>query len=71
MKDVDTGAITGQDLLIVHNGVDTYISEYGVAYTSDSLLGTFSATIENVMVNLILTPDGTNHTVVTLFRFYG
>ena len=71
MKDVDTGAITGQDLLIVHNGVDTYISEYGVAYTSDSLLGTFSATIENGMVNLILTPDGTNHTVVTLFRFYG
>lgn len=71
IKDVDTGAITGQDLLIVQDGTNIYISEYGVEYTSDSLLGTFSATIVDGIVNLILTPDGTNHTIVTLFRFYG
>lgn len=74
MKDVDSGAITGQDLLLVHDGVNTYISEYGVAYTSDTLLGTFSATIDNGIVNLILTPDVLDNNLnisITLFRFYG
>lgn len=81
IKDLDSGHITGQDLILVQNGTDVFISEYGVEYTSDLLLGTFSASIEvDGTVNLILTPDTTDlngtgtgniNLRVTLFRFYG
>ena len=78
IKDLDNGYITGQDLLIVQDGTNIYISEHGIEYTSDSILGTFNAEIVNGTVNLILTPDpgssGTpanSNLQVSLFRFYG
>ena len=78
IKDTDNGYITGQDLLVVQDGTSIYISEYGIEYTSDSILGTFSAEIVNGTVNLILTPDPGStgnpanlNLQVSLFRFYG
>jgi len=78
IKDLDNGYITGQDLLIVQDGINIYISEYGIEYTSDSILGTFTAEIVSGTVNLILTPDPGStgnpanlNLQVSLFRFYG
>lgn len=78
IKDLTNGYITGQDLLIVQDGTNIYISEYGIEYTSDSVLGTFSAEIVSGTVNLILTPDpgsvgnpANANLQVSLFRFYG
>ena len=72
IKETNTGYITGQELLLVQDGTNVYISEYGIVYTSDSLLGIFTSTIDvDGYVNLILTPDGIDTIEVKLFKFYG
>lgn len=62
-------SITGQDLLLVQDGTDVFLTEYGIQYT-DMLLGSFSASIVSGVVNLIFTPFTNNNMTVSLFRFY-
>lgn len=71
IKDLDATpkSISGQDLLMVHDGTDIFLTEYGIEYT-DLIMGSFSANIVNGIVNLIFTPNYTSNMTVSLFRFY-
>lgn len=50
------------EIVILHDGTNTYISEYGTIYTNASLL-TFSSDIQNNMVRLVATATNTNTTI--------
>jgi hypothetical protein len=71
IKDLDATpfSISGQDLLLVHDGTDIFLTEYGIQFT-DSIMGFFSATIVDGNVSLIFTPNYTSNMTVSLFRFY-
>ena len=51
------------EVLLMHDGTDTYITEYGTMYTNNSL-GTISADIINNFVRLLVTPANTSTTTV-------
>jgi len=50
------------EVLVIHNGTDVYMTEYGTLFTQASL-GTFSGSIVSEMVRLTVTPINTNTTV--------
>jgi len=51
------------EVLLMHDGTDTYITEYGTMYTNNSL-GTLSADINNNYVRLLVTPANASTTTV-------
>lgn len=51
------------EVLVMHDGTDAYITEYGTMYTTNSL-GTVSADISGAYVRLLVTPANTTETVV-------
>jgi hypothetical protein len=50
------------EVLVIHNGTDVYMTEYGTLFTQASL-GTFSGSIVSGVVRLTVTPINTNTTV--------
>lgn len=68
IRDTVTGNVTGQEIMLVHNGVDINMSEYGVVHT-DQALGVFSSVINGSNVDLIYTPVSANATRVSIFKF--
>jgi hypothetical protein len=50
------------EVLVIHDGTNVYMTEYGTLFTQASL-GTFSGSIVSVMVRLTVTPINTNTTV--------
>lgn len=68
IKDTVTGHVTGQELMLVHNGTDINMSEYGIVHTNQSL-GTFTSAINGSNVELIYTPFSANATRVSIFKF--
>lgn len=50
------------ELRIVHNGINTYMAQYGEIYTN-SILGTFSASIADGNVNLAFNPTNATNSV--------
>jgi len=50
------------EVLVIHDGTDVYMTEYGTLFTQASL-GTFSGSIVSGMVRLTVTPINTNTTV--------
>lgn len=69
IKNQATNAVTGQELVIAHNGTTTFQSEYGIVHTATSL-GTFSSNIESSMVTLRYTPASADNIVITVIKFY-
>lgn len=69
--DVTPPWVSGQDMLIVQDGIDIYITEYGIEYT-DEIMGSFTATIDaqTSLVSLWFTPAYDGVFELTLFRFY-
>jgi hypothetical protein len=51
------------EVLIVHDGTDTYMTEYGTMFTSASL-GTISSDISSGNLRLLVSPVSTNTTVI-------
>ena len=51
------------EVLVLHDGTDVYLTEYGTMYTNNSL-GTISADILNGYVRLLVTPANTSNTTV-------
>jgi hypothetical protein len=52
-----------EEIVLTHNGIDAYFTEYGLVMT-DSSLGEFSANIDiNGYVNLLLTPSYSNTSI--------
>lgn len=51
------------EVLLMHDGTDVYITEYGTMYTTNSL-GTISADINNSYVRLLVTPASATSMVV-------
>jgi len=47
------------EVLLIHDGTNVYISEYGTVFTSNSL-GTYDADIDNGQVRLLVDPVNTN-----------
>ena len=52
------------EILLIHDGTDAYITEYGTVFTSVSL-ATFDADIDSGQVRLLVTPTNINTTVKT------
>lgn len=69
IKDTVSGSLTGQEILLVHDGEDTYQSEYAIVHTNGTL-GLFSSNITGTTVNLIYTPFTTNTIAVKIFKLY-
>jgi len=69
IKDNITGAISGQEIMLVHNNINVYQSEYGIVHSNESL-GQFSSNIANNTVSLQFTPFAMHSTVVKIFKFY-
>jgi len=55
-----TNRYQSTEILLTHNGIDAYITEYGIVQTDDQSLGEFSAVINGNGVFLLLTPTYTN-----------
>jgi hypothetical protein len=51
------------EVLLLHDGTDVYLTEYGTLYTNNSL-GTISADILSGYVRLLVTPANTSNTTV-------
>jgi hypothetical protein len=68
VKDTVTNQVSGQEIMLVHNGVDINTSEYGIVHTSQ-LLGVFSSRISGSNVELVYTPFSVNATRVSTFKF--
>lgn len=69
IKDVDSGALTGQEILLVQDGVNTYQSEFAIVHSNGSL-GLFGSSISGTTVNLIYTPLTTNELAIKIFKLY-
>jgi hypothetical protein len=55
-------SIHSTEIMVMHDGTNVYISEYGTMYSGSSL-GTFSADISSGLVRLLFSPTNINTTV--------
>lgn len=55
-------SIHSTEIMVIHNGTDVFISEYGTMYSGSSL-GSFSADISSGVVRLLFSPTNINTTV--------
>lgn len=56
------------EILVIHNGTTTYMTEYAVQETSGSALGTFTSDISGGNVRLLLTMGTTTSAAIKLVR---
>ena len=49
------GEFETRECLVVHNGTDAYITEYGIIYTGNDLLGDTDVRVVNGVVELTYT----------------
>jgi len=58
-----TGEIHMTEVLVMHDGTDVFVTEYGTMFSGAASLGTFTADINSGNVRLLFTPANTNTTV--------
>ena len=58
MQNQETKYLHSTEIMIVHDGVDVLISEYGTLQTKN--LGEFTATLSNNIISVIYTPTAVN-----------
>lgn len=51
------------EVLLLHDGVDTYMTEYATIFTSNTSLGEISSELSGGSVNLLVTPVSANTTI--------
>lgn len=51
------------EILVVHNDISAFITEYGTVYTSETPLGFFDVTVDSGEVKLLFTPSAANTNV--------
>ena len=57
-----TAGYHATEILLIHDGSNVYMTEYGTIYTNSSL-GTFDGSILSGNVRLTVTPTNTNTTI--------
>jgi len=58
-----TGEIHASEILVMHDGTDVFVTEYGTMWSGSASLGTFTADINSGNVRLLFTPANANTTV--------
>ena len=58
-----TGEIHATEILVMHDGTDVFITEYGTMWSGSASLGTFTADINSGNIRLLFTPANANTTV--------
>jgi hypothetical protein len=69
IRDMATGAVTAQSMLLAHAGTSVYITEYAIVHTSGSM-GVFSCTVDTGVISVIFTPTVANNLYISLIKFY-
>jgi hypothetical protein len=62
-----SGEVHSQEIMLIHNGTNVYMSQYGII-TSSGQLGTFSGTITGASVQLNFTPNTSTSMTVNIVR---
>jgi hypothetical protein len=65
---VDTGVVHTEEIMLVQDGTNIYIAEYGIVYTSGLALGTFDADYSGSNVELTFTPAGATSMTIQVVR---
>ena len=64
---VDSGDVHTQELMVIHDGTDVYISEYGIITTAGEL-GVFDGVITGGNVLITFTPTGATAMTIQTVR---
>jgi hypothetical protein len=64
---MDSGNIHTQELMVIQNGTDVYISEYGIV-TNNGELGVFDGSISGANVEITFTPTGATSMTIQVVR---
>jgi predicted acyltransferase (DUF342 family) len=65
---VDTGVVHTEEIMLVQDGTNIYIAEYGIVYTTGVALGTFDANYSGNNVELTFTPAGATSMIIQVVR---
>jgi len=63
----DSGNIHSQEIMLIHNNMNVYISQYGII-TNNGTLGTFSGTYTGSTIELNFTPNTANNMTINVVR---
>jgi hypothetical protein len=69
IKDNSNNTLSGQELLLIHDTSNIYVSEYAMINTGEPI-GTFSAEFSGNLINLIFAPRNSSNITCSIFRFY-
>lgn len=63
----DAGRVHSQEIMLIHNGINVYMTQYGII-TTDGQLGAFSSIITGSNVLLYFTPSTATNMIINVVR---
>ena len=70
IKNTTHNSVSGSEMILVHDGTDIFMNEYGIVHSSTPN-GYFSSQMSGSTINVLFTPINDDNMTISVFKFYG